>query len=116
MEEWRGARVAFAARQPPNHLTARRCNEITVRKKSYTGYALWREAGFGPGRTTRGREPCGASETRRQATAGLAELAGRLRLATGAARREHGKDARRRVDSRVGARRSQATRDRKSVV
>jgi len=49
--------------------------------KSYKDWTQWREAGFGPGRTTRGCEPCSASETRRQASAGLAEQAGRLRLA-----------------------------------
>ena len=78
--------------------------------KTQKGWTWWREARFGPGRTTHGYEPCGASETRRIATGGLAEQAGRLRFATSAARREHGKDARRRGVSHAVARRSQAMR------
>ena len=74
------------------------------------GWTLWREAGYGPGRTTHGHAPCSASETRRLATDELAEQVGRLRLASSAARREHGKDARRHGASHVVARRSQATR------
>jgi len=66
------------------------------------GWTLWREAGFGPGRTTHGHAPCNASETRRLAADELAEQVGRLRLAFSAARREHGKDARRHGASHVG--------------
>ena len=74
------------------------------------GLTHWREAGYGPGRTTYGSAQCGTSETRRLATDELAEQVGRLRLASSAARREHGKDARRHGASHVAARRCQATR------
>ena len=65
------------------------------------GLTHWREAGFGPGRTTHGSAQCGTSETRRLATDALAEQVGRLRLASSAARREHGKDARRSHATRI---------------
>ena len=74
------------------------------------GLTHWREAGYGPGRTTHGSAQRGTSETQRLATDELAEQVGRLRLASSAARREHGKDARRHGASHVVARRSQATR------
>jgi len=74
------------------------------------GLTHWREARFGPGRTTHGSAQCGTSETQRLATDELAEQVERLRLASSAARREHGKDARRRGASHVVARRSQARR------
>ena len=102
-----GSRVSNGSRSLTCVLAKARLPHLRLDQK---GWIWWREARFGPWWTTRGCGQCGASETRRIATGGLAEQAGRLRFATSAARREHGKDARRRGASHVVARRSQATR------